>query len=146
MAALLKNKDASERERLIISIADDATSPRPFDAAGWQADTPVAIVRGDGFIPLSASGQKRRFDSRSITSDLPRSTDILGGSRDVAKVPTTDSRTAAKQQPSRLQRRVLKITARGKSMTRIMNHPRARFADTAHERKVGGPLKELDNA
>lgn len=56
MAALLKNKDASERERLIISIADDATSPRPFDAAGWQADTPVAIVRGDGFIPLSASG------------------------------------------------------------------------------------------
>ena len=27
----------AERERLIISIADDATSPRPFDAAGWQA-------------------------------------------------------------------------------------------------------------
>jgi hypothetical protein len=22
---------------------------------------------------------------------------------------------------------------------RILNHPRARFADTAHERKVGGP-------
>jgi hypothetical protein len=61
MAALLKNKDASERERLIISIADDATSPRPFDAAGWQADTPVAIVRGDGYIPLSASGHSRRF-------------------------------------------------------------------------------------
>jgi hypothetical protein len=29
----------------------------------------------------SQMGQERRFDSRSITSDLPRSTDILGGSR-----------------------------------------------------------------
>jgi hypothetical protein len=65
MAALLKNKDASERERLIISIADDATSPRPFDAAGWQADTPVAIVRGDGFIPLSDSGQKAKYSLRA---------------------------------------------------------------------------------
>ena len=71
MAALLKNKDASERERLIISIADDATSPRPFDAAGWQADTPVAIVRGDGFIPLSASGHSRRSDSRQSLRVYP---------------------------------------------------------------------------
>jgi hypothetical protein len=73
MAALLKNKDASERERLIISIADDATSPRPFDAGGWQADIPAAIVRDDGFTPLmSASGQKRRFGYRPVNSGLPR--------------------------------------------------------------------------
>src|ERR1700687_2256639 len=39
---------------------------------------------------MSLMGQKRRFDSRSIASGLPRSTDILGGSRHVAKVPDSD--------------------------------------------------------
>jgi hypothetical protein len=38
----------------------------------------------------AATGQKRRFDSLPITSDLARSTDILGGSRHVAKVPEAD--------------------------------------------------------
>lgn len=90
MAALLKNKDASERERLIISIADDATSPRPFDAAGWQADTPVAIVRGDGFIPLSPSGQQRRFDGQPITSGVARLADVRSVRRHVPNVPRGD--------------------------------------------------------
>jgi hypothetical protein len=36
---------------------------------------------------MPAKGQKRRFDNRSITSGLPRSTDTPGGGRHVAKVP-----------------------------------------------------------
>jgi hypothetical protein len=65
----------------------------------------------------SHMGHSRHFDRGAAPSGLPRSMDMLGVGRHVSNVPTTDSRTAAKQQRSRLQRRVLKITARGKSMT-----------------------------
>jgi hypothetical protein len=39
-------------------------------------------------------GQKRRFDRRPVTSGLPRLTDILGVSRHVSNVPSTDTRAA----------------------------------------------------
>jgi hypothetical protein len=38
----------------------------------------------------SVVGQERCFESRSIISDLPRSTDILGGNRHVAKVTSPE--------------------------------------------------------
>lgn len=43
----------------------------------------------------SAKGQKRRFDPLSITSGLPRSTDIFRAGRHVSNAPRRDSCIAA---------------------------------------------------
>jgi hypothetical protein len=39
---------------------------------------------------MTALGHKRRFDRQPLTSGVPRSTDIPGRSRHVAKVPRRD--------------------------------------------------------
>jgi len=39
---------------------------------------------------MTASGQKRRFDPLSMTSDLPPAADIVTTGRHVAKVPKGD--------------------------------------------------------
>jgi hypothetical protein len=63
MAALLKEKGAAERERLIISIAAAAAKPRLVDADGWQTDIPAGVFRGDGLTRLIL------FEGREVFSD-----------------------------------------------------------------------------
>jgi hypothetical protein len=50
-------------------------------------------ARGSQEIPMrSELGQKRRFDRRSVTSGLPRSTDIRKVRRHVSNVPSAEER------------------------------------------------------
>jgi hypothetical protein len=49
------------------------------------------LVRGSEIFPLmSAWGQSRQFEDRSVTSALPHLTDIPGVCRHVSKVPAGD--------------------------------------------------------
>jgi hypothetical protein len=57
MAALRKTKMRLKRQRLIMSIADDATCARPFDAGGKLT---FPIVRGD--VPHPAVGLAQNGD------------------------------------------------------------------------------------
>src|SRR5258708_2817777 len=43
-----------------------------------------------GWLPMSESGQKRRFDPRPVTSGLSRLADVLGVCRHVSNVPKGD--------------------------------------------------------
>ena len=66
-----------------------------FSGECWLASSPALIF----YQAMSALGQSRRSDRPSVTSGLPRSTDILGAGRHVSEVPTTDSCTG--EQPGR---------------------------------------------